>query len=761
MKHDSSEETNQPVAHNHRMIHEASEKRSAGEEEPAGHGEQKKHVSDEGHGDPEISNDHEDHSIHGGHSNHGGHSDKNDSGDSNLLNQDHDQERHLNHDPGEHPDHDSAGHHDHHAMMVEDFKRRFYISLALTIPILILSPMIQMLLGVDWRFRGDSYILVLLSTILFIYGGKPFLTGARDELEKKSPGMMTLIAFAISVAYIYSTLAVFVIDGADFFWELATLIVIMLLGHWIEMRSVMGASRALDELLKLMPEEAHRIGEDGTTAEVPVRQLAAGDRVLVKPGEKIPIDGMIFEGASEVDEAMVTGESIPVDKGPGEELIGGSINGDGLLKFEVTKTGEATFLSQVIKLVQEAQNSKSKTQRLADTAAKWLFYLAVSAGTITFIYWMLSGQGLEFAMERAVTVIIISCPHALGLAIPLVTAVSTSLGAKRGLLIRNRPAFENARKVDAVVFDKTGTLTMGEFGVDEIVVSGIDDAKLIALTAAVEANSEHPIARGITREAQQQNIRIPAADDFRNLPGRGLTATVNGQKILIGSPGMLRHEGISFDEEHHEKLTLQGKTVVYVLADDVLIGSFALSDMVRESSREAIEALHDMGIESIMLTGDNQNAADFVGRQLGIDRIFAEVLPEEKSAKIKALQAQGKVTAMTGDGINDAPSLATADLGIAIGAGTDVAIETADIILVRSDPQDVVHIIQLSKATYRKMVQNLIWATAYNVIALPLAAGVLYKQGILISPAMGAVFMSLSTIIVAINARILKMPVNI
>lgn len=641
-------------------------------------------------------------------------------------------------------------------MMVADFRRRFWISLILTIPILILSPMIQMFLGVHWRFAGDYWLLAGLSTVLFVYGGKPFLTGAVDEIKSRTPGMMTLIAFAISVAWLYSLLAVFVLSGSDFFWELATLIVIMLLGHWIEMRSVMGASQALDELLKLMPEEAHLIQADGSTRETPVSRLVAGDRILVKPGEKIPIDGAVFDGSSEVDESMVTGESIPVEKQSGDDLIGGSINGDGLLRFSVTKTGEDTFLSQVIKLVREARSSKSRTQRLADTAAKWLFYVAVFAGGATFLYWMIARGDLQFAMERAVTVIIISCPHALGLAIPLVTAVSTSLGAKRGLLIRNRQAFEQARNVNAVVFDKTGTLTKGEFGVTDIKPRGISEGELLAMAAAIEINSEHPLAKGIVREAQRQQISWPAVTDFRNLPGKGLTGIVGHRQILIGSPGMLRSEGIDFDQNHHDELTNQGMTVVYVLADRVLQGSIALNDIIRESSRRAIAALHNMGIEAVMLTGDNRNAAAHVASQLGIDTVLAEVLPEEKSTKIQELQAQGKITAMTGDGINDAPALARADLGIAIGAGTDVAIETADIILVKSDPLDVVHIIELSRVTYRKMIQNLIWATAYNVIALPLAAGVLLHRGILISPALGAVLMSLSTIIVAINARFLK-----
>lgn len=657
-----------------------------------------------------------------------------------------------------HHNHESHSHnaHEHHAMMVNDFRRRFFIALVFMIPILLLSPMIQMFMSVDWRFAGDSYILFALSTILFVYGGKPFLQGAKDELKKRSPGMMTLIAFAISVAYIYSTFAVFLSIGNDFFWELATLIVIMLLGHWIEMKSVMGASRALDELLKLMPEEAHLLQENGESVSVPVSQLKAGDNVLVKPGEKIPIDGIVYDGNSEVNEAMITGESVPVEKSDGDEIIGGSINGEGILKFKVNKVGDETFLSQVVKLVREAQESKSHTQRLADTAAKWLFYLALSAGTTTFAVWMILGQDISFAVERAVTVIIISCPHALGLAIPLVTAVSTSIGAKRGLLIRNRNAFENARKINSVVFDKTGTLTEGEFGITDLKAIERSEDELLAIAYSVESNSEHPIAKGIVKEGKKKNLKLRDVTDYQSLPGKGLRATVDGKEVMVVSPGYIKDEKIAFAEQHYEELAQQGKTVVFVLENNTLIGYIALTDIIRETAKEAVDTLRSMGIESIMLTGDNQRVASYVGEKLKIDTVIAEVLPQEKSEKIDELIKKGRKVAMTGDGVNDAPSLAKADLGIAIGAGTDVAIETADIILVKSNPLDVVNIIKLSKATYRKMIQNLIWATGYNVVALPLAAGVLYNQGILISPALGAGLMSLSTIIVAINARFLK-----
>ncbi|OLS01982.1 copper-translocating P-type ATPase [Tissierella creatinophila] len=682
-------------------------------------------------------------------------------------NQNHQNHENMNHEASNHQDmnHNSHQHHedqeheghsDHHAMMVEDFKRRFYFSLIITVPILLLSPMIQMFLGVEWNFAGDSYILFGLSTILFIYGGKPFLTGAKDELKKKSPAMMTLISFAISVAYIYSTLTVFILSGNDFFWELGTLIVIMLLGHWIEMKSIMGASRALDELLKLMPEEAHLIKDNGENIDIPVNQLSAGDSVLVKPGEKIPIDGIVYDGMSEVNESMITGESVPVKKEVGDEIIGGSINGEGLLKFKVSKVGDETFISQIIKLVKDAQASKSNTQRLADTAAKWLFYIAMTAGTATFVLWMLISKDLNFAIERAVTVIIISCPHALGLATPLVTAVSTSIGAKRGLLIRNRAAFESARNLDTVVFDKTGTLTEGEFGITDIQEIGISQERLLEIVYSVEANSEHPIAKGIVKEGKKLNLKTKEVSNFQSLPGKGLKATVEGNEIMIVSPGYIRTQKIYFDQNHYEKLAQEGKTVVFVLQNNTLIGYIALSDIVRETAKEAIKSLKSMNIESIMLTGDNQRVASYVGKILKIDKVIAEVLPQEKSDRIDELIKQGKKVAMTGDGVNDAPSLAKADLGIAIGAGTDVAIESADIILVRSNPLDVVNIIKLSKATYKKMIQNLIWATGYNVIALPLAAGVLYNQGIIISPALGAVFMSLSTIIVSINAKFLN-----
>lgn len=666
--------------------------------------------------------------------------------------------QHMDHQHTGHENSENQGgdHHDHHKMMVADFRKRFYVSLILMVPILLFTPMIQDWLGIDLHFKGDTTILFGLSTILFFYGGWPFLKGARDEAKAKSPAMMMLIALAITTSYVYSALTVFVLEGHDFFWELATLIVIMLLGHWIEMRSVQGASKALDELIKLMPEIAHLIGKDGQMTDVPVKNLKMGERLLVKPGEKIPIDGRVFDGASSVDESMITGESVPVDKKNGDEIIGGSINGEGILKFEVSRVGDQTFLSQVIKLVRDAQASKSNTERLADVAARWLFYIAVVAGTITFVAWTLIRGDINFAIERAVTVIVISCPHALGLAVPLVTAVSTNIAARKGLLIRNRASFENARKINTIVFDKTGTLTEGAFGVNDVKGVAVTEDELLTLAYSVELNSEHPIAKGIISEAEKRKLPALEVRDYQNLTGMGLKANVDGREVLIVSPSYLRDHGVQFDEGSYETLATQGKTVVFALEGSKLLGYIALSDIVRTSSYEAVDTLKTMGVESIMLTGDNRKVASHVGELLGIEKVYAEVLPQDKVSRIEELQAEGRKVAMTGDGVNDAPSLAKADLGIAVGAGTDVAIETADVILVRSDPLDVVSILKLSRATYQKMVQNLFWATGYNLLAIPLAAGVLFSQGIVITPALGAVLMSLSTIIVSINARLLK-----
>lgn len=657
-----------------------------------------------------------------------------------------------------HDDHDHNGHshREHHKMMVRDFKFRFWWVLVLSVPILALSPMIQQFLGVDWRFTGDEWILAGLSTVVFFFGGWPFLTGLFDELRKKQPGMMTLIGLAISIAYFYSTAVVFGFEGDLLYWELATLVGIMLLGHWVEMRSVLSASAALEELAELLPGEAHRVNEDGSTEDVPVDELKQGDKLLIKPGEKIPADGVVVKGESSVNEAMLTGESKPVNKAEGDEVIGGSVNEKGSITIEISKTGDDSFLSQVMNLVEQAQQSKSKTQDLANRAAFWLTIVAISAGLITFISWIsFTGQEFSFAMNRTVAVMVITCPHALGLAIPLVVSMSTSIAATNGFLIRDRPAFEKARNLDAVIFDKTGTLTEGTFTVTDILNFGdeFSDEEILKYAASLEKNSEHPLAKGILEKAEE----TWEPDEFNSITGKGIEGKVNGKSVKVVSPGYIREEKMEYPEEDVEKLSSQGKTVVFVIMDDTLAGAIALGDEIRKSSKNAIKALHEMGIECIMLTGDNQQTADYVAKELGIDQVFAEVLPDEKADKVKEVQNQGKLVGMTGDGVNDAPALAQADVGIAIGAGSDVAVETGDIVLVKNNPEDVTALIRLSKATYRKMVQNLWWATGYNIGAIPLAAGVLFAWGVVLSPAVGAVLMSLSTVIVAVNARFLKL----
>ena len=568
--------------------------------------------------------------------------------------------------------------------------------------------------------------------------------------------MMTLIALAISVAYFYSSATVFGVKGEDFFWELATLIDIMLLGHWIEMKSVMGASKALEELAKLMPDEAHKIDDDGNVVEVKVSELKHKDKLLIKPGEKIPADGKIYEGKTSINEAMITGESKPVSKGEGDDVIGGSINGEGSIKIEVEKTGDETFLSQIVKLVKEAQESKSKTQNLANRAAFWLTIVAITAGALTMFVWlMFTGESFNFALARTVTVMVIACPHALGLAVPLVVAVSTALSAKSGLLIRNRNAFEEARNIQAIIFDKTGTLTKGEFGVTETISfdNNYDEKEILKYAAALESESEHPIAQGIVKSSQEKYD----LKEFNSIPGKGAEGKVNGKNVKVVSPGYLEENKIEIQQKDKiEQLSAQGKTVVFVLIDNKLTGAIALADIIREESKEAIQQLKALGIKPMMLTGDNKQVAKWVADELGLDEYFAEVLPDKKAEKVKEVQSRGLTVAMTGDGVNDAPALAQADVGIAIGAGTDVAVESADIILVKNNPKDVISLIKFSRATYKKMIQNLIWATGYNVIAIPLAAGVLYSEGIVLSPALGAVLMSLSTIIVAINAKMLK-----
>ncbi len=652
---------------------------------------------------------------------------------------------------------DRHDHHDHHKQMAEDFKRRFWISLIVTIPILVLSHMIQGFLGLgdSLQFEGDLYISFVLSSFVFFYGGWPFLRGLYDELGEKEPGMMTLIGLAITVAYVYSSVVVFGVEGEVFFWELATLVDIMLVGHWIEMRSVMSASRALEELAKLMPGEAHRITDEGETEDIPLEELEVGDQVLIKPGEKVPADGQVVEGSSSVNESLMTGESKPVSKEKGDEVIGGSVNGQGSLTIKVEKTGDDSFLSQVIELVRQAQESKSRTQDLANRAAFWLTLIALGAGALTFFGWTyFSSESFIFALERTVTVMVITCPHALGLAVPLVVAVSTSLAAQNGFLIRNRAAFEQSRSIDALVFDKTGTLTKGEFGVTDVLTfsDSYNEEELLKLAASVEQNSEHPLAEGIL-EAVNETYDI---EIFDSITGKGIKGKVNGKQVFVVSPGYVEEQNMQLPRDKYEKLSEEGKTVVFVIVDDELTGAIALGDQIRESAYEAIQKLNDMGVRCMMLTGDNKQTAAFVANKLGLEEFFAEVLPEEKADKIIQVQQRGLKVAMTGDGVNDAPALAQADVGIAIGAGSDVAVETADIILTDSDPNDVAAVIQLAKSTYRKMIQNLFWATGYNAFAIPLAAGVLVSYGIVLSPAVGAVLMSLSTVIVAINARFLS-----
>lgn len=660
----------------------------------------------------------------------------------------------------EHADKESAEHHDahDHAAMIADFRKRFWVSAVLTLPILALSPMIQGFLGVEaiLAFPGDAYLLLLLASVVYFYGGWPFISGLFGELRQRQPGMMTLIALAISVAYFYSAAVVLGLSGKVFFWELATLIDVMLLGHWIEMKSVMGASGALEALVKLMPTVAHRVDPSGEVRDVPVAELHAGDRVLVKPGEKVPTDGVILEGNTSLNESMLTGESKPVERGQGEEVIGGSVNGDGAVTIEIRKTGDETYLSQVIEMVRQAQASRSRTQDLANRAAQWLTYVALSAGALTMAAWLSVGSDFEFSLERMVTVMVITCPHALGLAVPLVVAVSTSLAAGNGLLIRDRAAFERARNLQAIVFDKTGTLTEGRFGVSDMVVLGDrSENEVLALAAGLESGSSHPIAEGIVRAAEERGVDAVAITDFQNLPGQGAQARAGGALIHVVSPGYVRQQGIRVESARVSNLMDQGKTVVFVLVDGQAAGAIALGDIVREESRQAIERLKSMGIQCMMLTGDAKAVARTVAAELGLDDYFAEVLPDQKAANIREIKQRGLAVAMVGDGVNDAPALVQSDLGIAIGAGTDVAVESADIVLVRSDPRNVADIMALSRATYNKMIQNLLWATGYNAFAIPLAAGVAYGVGIVLSPALGAALMSLSTVIVAINAKLL------
>lgn len=661
--------------------------------------------------------------------------------------------------PGRHEGHREHDKHEGHSP--EMFRDKFWLSLVLTLPVVFWSAGVQDLLRYRApEFPGSAWIAPVLGTVVFLYGGRVFLQGAWRELRAWLPGMMTLISLAITVAFVFSwVVQVGLVDAHALWWELATLVTIMLLGHWIEMRSIDQAKGALRELARLLPDTATRI-TDGGEERVPVGALEDGDLVLVRPGESVPADGVIRKGTSDVNEAMITGESRPVKKVEGDEVIAGTMNGEGSLHVEVTGTGENTRLSGIMRLVAEAQRSKSRAQHLADRAAQLLTGVAVAAGAITLVVWQLSGAPIDFSIVRVVTVLVIACPHALGLAVPLVVAISTTLGARGGLLVRDRRGLEEARNLNAVIFDKTGTLTLGEFRVVEMAVAdGVAEDAALRIAAGVESESEHPIARGIVRTAEDRKLETPSPEGFRALPGRGVAAVVDGIEYHIGGPALLRAENAEVPRglrEAAERAARRGQAAIYLLENGAALAVFAVADAIREESREAVRALHRRGIEVAMLTGDARAVAQAVAEDLGIDTVFAEVLPEDKASKVRELQARGKKVAMVGDGVNDAPALATADIGIAIGAGTDVAVEAGHIVLVRSDPRDIPRIVTLSRATYRKMLQNLWWAAGYNIVAIPLAAGGLAPWGILLTPAMGAVLMSASTVIVAMNAQLLK-----
>ncbi len=657
-----------------------------------------------------------------------------------------------------HVGHEAHADHTGHERM---FRQKFWVSLLLSIPVLIFSPAIQGWIGYSLpEFTGSSWVATIIAVIVFLYGGVPFLKMAIPELQNRQPGMMTLISLAISVAFIYSLAALFLPDSMTFFWELVTLIDIMLLGHWIEMRSVRQASGALQELAKLMPDTAERVRPDGTVETVAVHTLAEDDLVLVRPGTSIPADGEVMQGESDVSEAMISGESIPVKKLVGAKVIAGTINGDGSLHVKVTATGDKTALAGIMRLVEQAQQSKSSTQILADKAAGLLFYIALGVAAITAIAWTIALGFNVDVIARVATVLVIACPHALGLAVPLVVAITTSMGARNGILVRDRLALEKSRQIDMVVFDKTGTLTEGKFGVVGIqTINSWKDDDALALAAAIEGDSEHTMASAIRKSAVERKLSLPIISEFEAIKGRGAKARVDEADVFVGGPRLLEMLDLTLPDEleNFARLASQkGQSVVHLIKGNQLLASFALADVIRPESRQAIDRLHQMGVEVAMLTGDSEAVAKAVADELGIDSYFAEVLPEHKDMKVAALQEQGKHVAMVGDGVNDAPALTRADVGIAIGSGTDVAIESAGIILVKSNPLDVVKIFDLSRASYRKMVENLIWASGYNIVALPLAAGVLAPVGIVLSPAVGALLMSISTVIVAINAQLLR-----
>jgi Cu2+-exporting ATPase len=663
---------------------------------------------------------------------------------------------------GAHDGHAGHGEHDRHAgHSITMFRNRFWVCLVLTIPVLAYAEGLWELVGLEAPdLPGKVFVPFALATVIFFYGGAVFLRSAAGELRARMPGMMTLVALGISAAYLYSAATTFFLEGEGFYWELATLVDVMLLGHWIEMSSIGRASEALAELAKLLPDSAERVS-DGETEEVLISELTSGDIVLVRPGARIPADGEVIEGDSHVNEAMLTGESRPVPKSAGSEVIAGTVNEEGALRVRVLNTGDETALAGIMRLVEEAQASKSKVQDLADRAAMWLFYVAVGAGTLTALAWRIfaSGRGADFVIERAVTVVVIACPHALGLAVPLVIAISTSLSARSGLLVRNRLALERARDVDVVVFDKTGTLTRGELGVVGIVADGRPEEEALAMAAGLEANSEHALGRAIVAESVKRGVRPVPVEAFEALKGRGVRGRVDGQEVHLGGPRLLEElktaeaGGLEDDAARWSK---EGKTIVSLVEEGRVTAVFALADAIREESREAVARLKEMGIAVAMITGDSQDVARWVAGELGLDEHFAQVLPEQKVDRVKEFQDKGNVVAMVGDGVNDAPALVQADVGIAIGAGTDVAIESADVILMRDDPRDVARVVELSRASYRKMVQNLVWATGYNAVALPLAAGVLAPVGVLLPPAVGALLMSVSTVVVAFNAQLLR-----
>lgn len=665
------------------------------------------------------------------------------------------------HDRSGHAGHGDHGGHDKHAgHSVDMFRDRFWLSLILAIPTLVWSPMVQEWLSYSApAIPFAEFIPAVFGTAVFLYGGRVFLLGAWGELRARLPGMMTLISLAITVAFGYSLAVTLGWDGESLWWELATLVVIMLLGHWIEMRSIGQAQGALKELAKLLPDTAERVTENGTES-VPISDLVDGDLLLIRPGASIPADGLVEDGKSGVDESVISGESIPVDKSIDDAVIAGTVNGSGSLRVRVTGTGERTALAGIMRLVEEAQTSRSRAQALADRAAQLLTFVALGAGALTFAAWMIIDGDSAFAVQRLVAVLVIACPHALGLAVPLVVAISTTLGATNGLLVRDRRGLEEARSLDAVVFDKTGTLTTGDFGVVTIsAAEGRTEEEILALAASVERDSEHTIAQGIVKSAEERALDVPEATQFQAIPGHGAQASVSGATLRIGGPALLRKLDAQVPDlisEAGATSEARGQTTVYLLDGESVIGMIGLADRVRPESREAIDKLHALGVEVVMLTGDAQAVADAVAGDLGIDIVFAEVLPDQKAEKIQELQARGKTVAMVGDGVNDAPALVTADVGVAIGAGTDVAVEAGDVVLVRSDPRDLPRIITLSRATYRKMIQNLWWAAGYNIFAIPLAAGVFARWGLLLAPAFAAVLMSASTVIVALNAQLLR-----